>query len=178
MAKARGLIRLGSRESARRGKMFTIFERWIIMDIIKSDKETLIKILEGHKKWIVGTKGGERANLSGAYLSGANLSRADLSRADLSGAYLRGADLRGADMDYTTLSLSCKGLDWTIDKRLFCQISYHLCSMAIDDAECQAARGSLLKLANEFHRVNECGTLRKEISWIRGSVRGSFPPRD
>ena len=45
------------------------------------NKEELQKILENHKKWLLGGTGGVRANLSRAYLSGANLSRANLSGA-------------------------------------------------------------------------------------------------
>ena len=48
-------------------------------------------ILTDHAKWQRGEKGGQRANLSGAYLRGANLSGANLSSADLRGANLSGA---------------------------------------------------------------------------------------
>ncbi len=55
-------------------------------------------ILEKHKKWLHGEKGGERANLRGADLGGANLRGADLGGAYLGGAYLWRANLRGADL--------------------------------------------------------------------------------
>ena len=55
-------------------------------------------VLENHKKWMLGEKGGERANLRGADLFAANLSAANLCDADLCGASLRGANLRGANL--------------------------------------------------------------------------------
>ena len=79
----------------------------------------LDKILELHKKWLNGEKGGNRAdlsyaNLSNAYLSYVNLAGASLSyvnlncanlyNANLSNANLIGADLNGADLNYTNLT--------------------------------------------------------------------------
>ena len=60
-------------------------------------------VLENHKKWIM-SKGGERADLSGADLSGADLSGVDLSGAILSSAILTGAILVGADLSEVNLS--------------------------------------------------------------------------
>ena len=60
------------------------------------NKEELSIVIEKHKLWFNDEKGGERADLRGAYLSGADLTRADLSGAYLSRADLTGADLRGA----------------------------------------------------------------------------------
>ena len=68
------------------------------------NNEKLKDILDKHLKWLKGEKGGERADLSGAYLSGAYLSRADLSGAYLSGADLSGAYLSGADLSRAYLS--------------------------------------------------------------------------
>ena len=77
-------------------------------------QKKLNKILEKHKRYLMGVDGGERAdlhdadlsgaNLSGADLSGANLSGADLSYANLSGANLRGANLSGANLSGADLS--------------------------------------------------------------------------
>ncbi len=118
------------------------------------------------------------ANLSGANLSGANLSRANLSGAnlrvadlrgadlrvaDLSGANLRVADLSGADLDFSCLPLWCGGLRLKVDKRLACQLAYHLCSMQCDDAEYLEMRNSILGFANQFHRADECGILTEEV---------------
>ena len=106
------------------------------------------------------------ANLRGANLSGANLSDADLSGADLSGANLRGAnlsdaDLSGANLDYSCYPLWCGSLHLKADKRLACQLAYHLCSMQCDDADYIKMRNSILGFANQFHRVDECGELRE-----------------
>ncbi len=111
------------------------------------------------------------ANLSRADLRGANLSRADLSEADLrganlseanlSGANLSGADLKGADLDFSCYPLWCGGLKVKTDKRLACQLAYHLCSMQCDDEEYIKMRNSILAFANQFHRVNECGRLEE-----------------
>ena len=101
------------------------------------------------------------ANLRGADLSDANLRGADLSEANLSDANLRGADLRGADLDYSCYPLWCGSLHLKADKRLACQLAYHLCSMQCDDAEYIKMRNSILGFANQFHRVDECGELEE-----------------
>jgi uncharacterized protein YjbI with pentapeptide repeats len=72
-------------------------------------KEELATILDNHKVWLVDSKKGKKANLSGADLSYANLSYANLSYANLSGAdlsyaNLSGANLSGADLSYANLS--------------------------------------------------------------------------
>ena len=87
-------------------------------------REELNVILERHKKWLQGRKGGRKANLKGAILtelkltniclSWANLSGADLSKADLTNANLVGADLTGASLvetDLTAADLSYANLE-------------------------------------------------------------------
>ena len=101
------------------------------------------------------------ADLSNANLSDANLSNANLSDADLRGAALRGADLRGADLDYSCYPLWCGSLHLKANKRLACQLAYHLCSMQCDDADYVKMRNSILGFANQFHRVDECGELEE-----------------
>ena len=101
------------------------------------------------------------ANLRGADLRGADLSDANLSDASLRGADLRGADLRGADLDYSCYPLWCGSLHFKADKRLACQLAYHLCSMQCDDADYIKMRNSILGFANQFHRVDECGELKE-----------------
>ena len=79
----------------------------------------LDKILELHKKWLNGEKGGNRAdlsyadlkdayliynNLSGASLSYVNLDGANLYSADLSNANLSNANLSNTDLSYANLS--------------------------------------------------------------------------
>ena len=101
------------------------------------------------------------ADLRGADLSDANLSEANLRGADLSDANLSEANLRGADLDYSCYPLWCGSLHLKADKRLACQLAYHLCSMQCDDAEYIKMRNSILGFANQFHRVDECGELEE-----------------
>ena len=101
------------------------------------------------------------ANLSRADLRGANLSDADLRGANLSDANLSGANLRGANLDYSCYPLWCGSLHLKADKRLACQLAYHLCSMQCDDADYIKMRNSILGFANQFHRVDECGELKE-----------------
>ena len=101
------------------------------------------------------------SDLRGANLSDANLRGADLRRADLSDANLRGADLRGANLDYSCYPLWCGSLHLKADKRLACQLAYHLCSMQCDDADYIKMRNSILGFANQFHRADECGELKE-----------------
>ena len=61
-------------------------------------KEELNEIIQKHRLWLAGDKGGVHANLWDANLCYADLWYADLQEAILQGANLRGADLRGADL--------------------------------------------------------------------------------
>ena len=105
------------------------------------------------------------ADLTRAALTGADLTRADLTGADLRGADLTRADLRGANLDYSAWPLRCGSLNVKIDKRLAAQLMYHAmramhsCS---DDADVAAVLASpeCVALANQFHRVDECGPLK------------------
>ena len=142
--------------------------------------EELQTILEKHKKWLNDIPGGERANLEranlmganlkytyleGANLEGANLEGANLERANLMGANLMGANLEGTNLDFACWPLWCGSLrDVQIDKRIFAQLAYHLCRVIVDDDECKAAQRALYPIANQFHRVNECGRLPLEGS--------------
>ena len=96
------------------------------------------------------------ANLRGANLMGANLRDANLSDADLSGA-----NLSGADLDFSCYPLSCGSLHLKADKRLACQLAYHLCSLQCDDADYIKMRNSILDFANQFYRADECGELEE-----------------
>lgn len=93
---------------------------------------------------------GERANLSGA----------DLRRAAISGADLSFADLSGANLDYAVWPLWCGSLGVKVDKRIAAQIAYHFCRLDCDDPEYIQARNALIPLANQFHRVEECGEIK------------------
>ena len=125
------------------------------------DRKAVLELLrKGCKKAVLDY------NLVGADLSCADLSDADLRRADLSGANLRGADLsganlRGADLDFSCYPLWCGGLHIKTDKRIACQVAYHLCTMQCDDEEYIKMRNSILDFANQFHRVDECGRLKE-----------------
>lgn len=120
------------------------------------DRAEVLKLLkDGCKKAILDY------DLRRADLSDANLSGADLSGADLRDANLSGADLRRADLDYSCYPLWCGSLHFKADKRLACQLAYHLCSMQCDDADYIKMRNSILGFANQFHRVDECGELRE-----------------
>ena len=156
------------------------------MSIKQFDREEVLKLLKRGRKQAVldyDLKGADLsgtdlkgANLKGADLSGANLmeanlrdtnlintdlSGADLRGADLRGANLRGANLKGADLDYSCYPLWRGSLHLKADKRLACQLAYHLCSLQCDDADYIKMRNSILDFANQFHRVNECGKLEE-----------------
>ena len=105
-----------------------------------------------HKKWLNEEPGGEKANLS----------HADLHGAILSGANLNDAILRGADVDFSSWPLWCGSLKGVkVDSRIARQLAYHLCSVVCDDPEFISARNQILPFANKFHRVGECGKLKK-----------------
>ena len=122
--------------------------------------------LRGADLWGANLRG---ANLRGADLRGADLWEADLRGADLWGANLRGADLReanlrganlrGADLDYASWPLWCGTLDVIVDKQIAAQLAYHFCRLICDDEEVKQAQKLVRGLANQFHRVDECGVL-------------------
>ena len=122
------------------------------------DQKELDKILELHKMWLWGDANGKRANLYGA----------DLRGADLRGANLRDADLYGADLDFSCWPLWCGSLHVKIDDRIAHQLIYHVCSAIISSPEVSDSIKDImllqpvLGLANKFHRVDECGILKKE----------------
>ena len=115
------------------------------------------------------------ANLSGAYLRDANLKYANLRDVDLTGADLRGADLTGADLtganlrdtnlDYSCLPLWCGSLEAHFDDRQLVQIAYHLVKAGLQSKnaseETKKELSKLIDFANKFHRVNECGEIKK-----------------
>ena len=107
------------------------------------------------------------ANLSRADLLGANLSRADLRGANLSRAALSGADLRGADLGFSCWPLWCGSLNVKIDKRIFCQLLYHAlrAGQSVDDPEMKRLFEipEIVNLANQFHRVDECGKIELKV---------------
>ena len=105
------------------------------------------------------------ANLSHADLSGADLSDADLRDANLTGADLTGANLRYADLDYSCLPLWCGSLEAHFDDRQLVQIAYHLVKAGLQSKnaseETKKELSKLIDFANKFHRVDECGEIKK-----------------
>ena len=89
--------------------------------------------------------------------------KTDLRSANLEEANLKGVDLSGANLDYSSWPLWCGSLSVKIDKRIFCQLLYHTlrAGQSVEDEEVQALLNNpdVLKLANQFHRVEECGKL-------------------
>ena len=107
-----------------------------------------------------------RADLREADLRRADLREADLREADLRRADLREADLREADLDYSCLPLWCGSLGAHFDDRQLTQIAYHLVKAGLNSKnaseETKAELAKLIDLANNFHRVGECGKIIKE----------------
>ena len=115
------------------------------------------------------------ADLSDTDLSGANLSDASLRDADLTGANLRDADLTGADLtganlrdtnlDYSCLPLWCGSLEAHFDDKQLVQIAYHLVKAGLQSKnaseETKNQLAKLIDFANKFHRVDECGEIKK-----------------
>ena len=109
------------------------------------------------------------ADLADAELIGANLTDADLRYADLTGAILRhtgvrrtnltGADLTGADLDYSSFPLWCGSFNVKVDKRIAAQLAYHFCRLDCDNEKYLKAKEALTDLANDFHRIEECGEI-------------------
>ena len=125
---------------------------------MKTTPEELKAKLDAHKLWLK-TLGSDKPE--GERL---DLTRASLTYADLTYADLTGADLTGANLDYSAWPLWCGSLKVKIDKRLAAQLMYHAMramQSCKDDASVAAVLASpeCVALANQFHRVNECGRL-------------------
>ena len=104
------------------------------------------------------------ADLSGTYIRGADLREAELSGAELNGSDLRGADMRGANIDNASWPLWCGSLAVKICSRLAAQFVYHCvraCQSVTGDPDVVAFCNDpvVIKLANRFHRVDECGMI-------------------
>ena len=107
-----------------------------------------------------------RANLRKADLSGANLSGAKLNRVDLRGTDLKETDLSGADLDFSCLPLWCGSLNAHFDDRQLYQIAYHLVRAGLHSKnaseETKNELSKLIDFANKFHRVEQCGEIKRE----------------
>ena len=132
------------------------------INFLDPDKKPLIIKAESFKE-AVEKAVEEKADLSAANLRGADFYGADLSGSNLRGTDLSAADLRGTNLDYSVWPLWCGSLSVKIDKRIFCQLLYHTlrAGQSVEDEEVQALLNNpdVLKLANQFHRVEECGKL-------------------
>ena len=131
-------------------------------------KKELDKIIDNHKLWLKsGGREGCRADLSYANLRYANLSYANLSSANLSYADLSSANLRYADLDYSAFPLWCGGLDVHIDDKQATQLLYHFLRNVKYSKNTSAKLKRICKLktlvkqANKFHRVQECGEVEE-----------------
>ena len=130
------------------------------------EQAKLNKILDEHKEWLrSGGEKGKRADLRSADLRSADLSYANLRSADLSSANLRSADLRSANLDFSAFPLWCGGLDVNIDDKQAIQLLYHLVrnvnysKNTSNEMKKICKMKSIVKKANEFHRVGECGEI-------------------
>ena len=102
----------------------------------KITKEELEQFLRKHKLWLDDKPEGERANLS------------------------------GANLDYSCLPLWCGSLEAHFDDKQLTQIAYHLVKAGLNSKNAsektKAELEKLIDLANNFHRVEECGKIKKE----------------
>ena len=109
----------------------------------------------------------ENSKLADSDLSYANLSYADLSDTNLEGVNLKRTNLKGADLDYSCMPLWCGDLKANYDEKQIIQQLYHVLShVKYSDHSTESLKEILLTddiiaLANEFHRVGECGEITK-----------------
>ena len=107
------------------------------------------------------------ANLKYSNLRDADLTGADLRGANFTSADLTGADLSNADLDYSCLPLWCGSLEAHFDDRQLVQIAYHLVKSGLQSKnaseETKTELSKLIDFANKFHRVGECGEIKKGV---------------
>lgn len=118
------------------------------------------------------------ANMSNANLSRANLCYTEMKYADMSNANLNGANLRyvdlkltnlnNADLDYSAFPLWVGSLDVHVDDKFTIQLLYRVIRNAQFSKNTSQkikrilSNPELIELANEFHRVDECGRIQIE----------------
>jgi len=97
-----------------------------------------------------------RANCTGVNFFGANCTMANFCHATLA----------GADFDFSSWPLWCGSLNVKIDKKIACQLIYHTlrAMQGCEDEEAQSILqiDQVVKFANQFHRANECGLIKKK----------------
>ena len=90
-----------------------------------------------------------------------------MSDANLRSANLSDANLSDANLDFSAFPLWCGGLDVHIDDKQATQLLYHLVRNVKYSKNTSSEMKKLCKLktivkkANEFHRVDECGEIEK-----------------
>ena len=144
----------------KRGVVINVYERNIEVRVLDHDDgETGVYTVDPKKFEFIGhQKQFDRAEVLKLLKDGCKKAILDY---DLNGADLSNANLRGADLDYSCYPLWCGSLHLKADKRLACQLAYHLCSMQCDDADYIKMRNSILGFANQFHRADGCGKLKE-----------------
>lgn len=105
-------------------------------------------------------------NLRLSTLEGANLEGANLRWTKFIDTCLTGANLKGANIDFASLTLSCGDLKTGYDEKQIIQKLYHVlsCCMHSKNVSKEFKESILtkeyIKIANEFHRAEECGKLK------------------
>jgi hypothetical protein len=98
-------------------------------------------------------------DMRGADMQGADMRGVNMRKADMRGVNMRKADMRGVNIDFSCWPLWCGSFDIKVDKRIAAQLAYHFDRLDCDDPEVIAAQNALAPLANQFHRVGECGRI-------------------
>lgn len=47
-----------------------------------------------------------------------------------------------------------------VDKKLVVQLLYHVCKLNCEDEQVKQVQESLKEFANQFHRIDKCGTIK------------------
>jgi len=104
------------------------------------------------------------ANMRSADMRGADMRSANMRYADMRDANMQDADMRSADLDYTSITFQCASIGLKCDERLILQSLYHVARYEYvgNDKDIEELLSSDLykKVANKFHRVDECGALQ------------------
>lgn len=117
-------------------------------------KEKLKNVLEAHKRYLVGDRGGKRADLRGAYLRGADLREADLRGVNLGGADLHEANLSGANGLTSAIDFMAEKFEKT-DKGYLAYKTFN--TMYEAPPEWKIKAGSVISENVQFDRGNDCG---------------------
>ncbi|WP_455046603.1 pentapeptide repeat-containing protein [Mogibacterium timidum] len=115
--------------------------------------EELQKVIEQHKHWI------------NEDCEGWQDLRATLRRANLHEANLYEANLYEADINYSCLPLLYGSLEANFDNKQLKQLIYHVVKAGLHSKnateEDKKELSKLIDYANQFHRAEECGEIRR-----------------